>query len=77
MSELSERIRRNMTPNLDGWMLRLMEEAASDIERRELEREEMVAGFSAATRGMDHKAVFELTTAAKEYVAARRNQNNS
>jgi len=35
MSELSERIRRNMTPNLDGWMRRLMSEAADELERLE------------------------------------------
>ena len=35
MSELSERIRRNMTPNLDGWLKRLMAEAADELERLE------------------------------------------
>lgn len=35
MSELSERIRRNMTPNLDGWIKRLMLEAADELERLE------------------------------------------
>lgn len=35
MSELSERIRRNTTPNLDGWMKRLMTEAADELERLE------------------------------------------
>ena len=33
MTELSERIRRNTTPNLDGWIKRLLTEAATEIER--------------------------------------------
>ena len=33
MSELSERIRRNMHDNLDGWIVRLMKEAADELER--------------------------------------------
>lgn len=41
MSELSERIRRNMTDNLEGWMKRLMKEAADDIDRLEAELEKM------------------------------------
>ncbi len=41
------------------------------------EIEELRAGFSAATRGMDHKTVFDLITNAKKYVAERRHQNNS
>lgn len=52
----------------------LLAAAADEIDRLRLEREEMVAGFSAATRGMDHKAVFDLITAAKKYAHDRRNQ---
>ncbi len=42
MSELSERIRRNITPNLDGWLKRLLTEAADDIDRLELRVEALL-----------------------------------
>ena len=32
MSELSERIRRNATPNLEGWVSRLLIEAADKLD---------------------------------------------
>jgi hypothetical protein len=35
MSELSERIRRNVHANLEGWVQRLLIEAADELERLE------------------------------------------
>jgi hypothetical protein len=33
MSELSDRIRRNVHSNMDGWIVRLMTEAADELDR--------------------------------------------
>ena len=45
--------------------------AIAEIERLRLEIEELRAAFSAASRGMSHKEVFDLITAAKKYVHDR------